>query len=143
MIYSVQDYNITFVVECQGENGSLFYFVRFAQIQSIIYSRLTSKNIPFFIICAVVFNRDHCEESCALSRNSSPSQKTVKNCCPIYKKAAEDTSTMGRVLGGICLSGLGFLGGVLFRSLAYGIFFSRFAANISVILQTLFSWYVP
>ena len=32
----------------------------------------------------------------------------------IYKKAAEDTSTMGRVLGGIRLSGLSFLGGVLF-----------------------------
>ena len=30
---------------------------------------------------------------------------------------------MGRILGDICLSGLGFLGGVLFRSLAYGIFF--------------------
>ncbi len=47
MIYSVQDYNITFFVECQGENGALFYFVRFAQIQSIIYSRLTSKKISF------------------------------------------------------------------------------------------------
>ena len=60
----------------------------------------------FCFICAVVFNRDHCGESCAPSRNSSPSQKTVKNCCPIYKKAAEDTSTMGRVLGGIRLSGM-------------------------------------
>ena len=57
-------------------------------------------------ICAVTFNRDHCKESCAPSRNSSSSQKTVKNCCPIYKKAAEDTSTMGRVLGGIRLSGV-------------------------------------
>ena len=44
----------------------------------------------FCFICAVVFNRDHCGESCAPSRNSSPSQKAVKNCCPIYKKAAED-----------------------------------------------------
>ena len=60
----------------------------------------------FCFICAVVFNRDHCGESCAPSRNSSPSQKTVKNCCPIYKKAAEDTSTMERVLGGIRLSGM-------------------------------------
>ena len=60
----------------------------------------------FCFICAVVFNRDHCGESCAPSRNSSPLQKTVKNCCPIYKKAAEDTSTMGRVLGGIRLSGV-------------------------------------
>ena len=60
----------------------------------------------FCFICAVVFNRDHCGESCAPSRNLSPSQKTVKNCCPIYKKAAEDTSTMGRVLDGIRLSGV-------------------------------------
>ena len=60
----------------------------------------------FCFICAVAFNRDHCKESCAPSRNSSPSQKTVKNCCPIYKKAAEDTFTMGRVLDGIRLSGM-------------------------------------
>ena len=60
----------------------------------------------FCFICAVVFNRNHCGESCAPSRNSSPLKKTVKNCCPIYKKAAEDTSTMGRVLGGIRLSGV-------------------------------------
>ena len=33
-------------------------------------------------------------------------KKTVKNCCPIYKKAAEDTFTMGRVLDGIRLSGM-------------------------------------
>ena len=139
----MHDYNTIFFAVCQDRNGLLFRFVNFAQTQVIFYSRLTSRDIPFCFICAVAFNRDHCKESCAPSRNSSPSQKTVKNCCPIYKKAAEDTSTMGRVLDGIRLSGLGFLGGVLFRSLAYGIFFSRFAANFSVILQTLFSWYVP
>lgn len=49
-IYSVHDYNTIFLVECQGENGSLFHFVSFAQIQSIIYSRLTNKKISF--ICA-------------------------------------------------------------------------------------------
>lgn len=102
------DYNTIFFAECQDGNGFLFHFINFAQTQVIFYSKLTSKNILFFFcfICAVVFNRDHCGESCALSRNSSPSQKTVKNCCPIYKKAAEDTSTMGRVLGGIRLSGV-------------------------------------
>lgn len=101
-------YNTIFFAECQDGNGFLFHFINFAQTQVIFYSKLTSKNILFFFcfICAVVFNRDHCGESCALSRNSSPSQKTVKNCCPIYKKAAEDTSTMGRVLGGIRLSGM-------------------------------------
>ena len=98
------DYNTIFFAECQDGNGFLFHFINFAQTQVIFYSRLTSRDIPFCFICAVVFNRDHCRESCAPSRNSSPSQKTVKNCCPIYKKAAEDTSTMGRVLGGIRLS---------------------------------------
>ena len=100
------DYNTIFFAECQDWNGFLFHFINFAQTQVIFYSKSTSKNIPFCFICAVVFNRDHCGESCASSRNSSPSQKTVKNCCPIYKKAAEDTSTMGRVLGGIRLSGM-------------------------------------
>ena len=100
------DYNTIFFAECQDWNGFLFHFINFAQTQVIFYSKLTSKNIPFCFICAVVFNRDHCGESCAPSRNSSPLQKTVKNCCPIYKKAAEDTSTMGRVLGGIRLSGM-------------------------------------
>ena len=105
-IYSMLVYNTIFFAECQDGNGFLFHFINFAQTQVIFYSKLTSKNIPFCFICAVVFNRDHCGESCASSRNSSPSQKTVKNCCPIYKKAAEDTSTMGRVLGGIRLSGM-------------------------------------
>ena len=86
------DYNTIFFAECQDGNEFLFHFINFTQTQVIFYSKLTSKNIPFFcFICAVVFNRDHCGESCAPSRNSSPSQKTVKNCCPIYKKAAEDT----------------------------------------------------
>jgi len=104
----MHDYSTIFFAVCQDRNGFLFRFVNFAQTQVIFYSKLTSKNIPFFFcfICAVVFNRDHCGESCAPSRNSSPLQKTVKNCCPIYKKAAEDTSTMGRVLGGIRLSGV-------------------------------------
>ena len=105
-IYSMLVYNTIFFAECQDGNGFLFHFINFAQTQVIFYSRLTSRDIPFCFICAVAFNRDHCKESCAPSRNSSPSQKTVKNCCPIYKKAAEDTSTMGRVLGGIRLSGM-------------------------------------
>lgn len=99
-------YNTIFFAECQDGNGFLFHFINFAQTQVIFYSRLTSRDILFCFICAVVFNRDHCGESCAPSRNLSPLQKTVKNCCPIYKKAAEDTSTMGRVLGGIRLSGV-------------------------------------
>ena len=105
-IYSMLVYNTIFFAECQDGNGFLFHFINFAQTQVIFYSRFTSRDIPFCFICAVAFNRDHCKESCAPSRNSSPSQKTVKNCCPIYKKAAEDTFTMGRVLDGIRLSGM-------------------------------------
>lgn len=86
----MHDYSTIFFAVCQDRNGLLFRFVNFAQTQVIFYSRLTSRDIPFCFICAVAFNRDHCKESCAPSRNSSPSQKTVKNCCPIYKKAAED-----------------------------------------------------
>ena len=86
-IYSMLVYNTIFFAECQDGNEFLFHFINFAQTQVIFYSKLPSKNIPFFcFLCAVVFNRDHCGESCAPSRNSSPSQKTVKNCCPIYKK---------------------------------------------------------
>ena len=85
-IYSMLVYNTIFFAECQDGNGFLFHFINFAQTQVIFYSKLTSKNIPFCFLCAVVFNRDHCGESCAPSRNSSPSQKTIKNCCPIYKK---------------------------------------------------------
>ena len=102
----MHDYSTIFFAVCQDRNGLLFRFVNFAQTQVIFYSRLTSRDIPFCFIRAVAFNRDHCKESCAPSRNSSPSQKTVKNCCPIYKKAAEDASTMGRVLDGIRLSGM-------------------------------------
>ena len=86
------DYNTIFFVACQDRNGFLFHFVNFTQTWAIFYSRLTSKNIPFCFLCAVVFNRNHCGESCAPSCNPSPSQKAVKNCCPIYKKAVEDTS---------------------------------------------------
>ena len=76
------DYNTIFFAERQDGNGFLFHFVNFAQAQTIFYSRLTSKNIPFFIICAVVFNRDHCGESCAPSRNLSPSQKNGQELLP-------------------------------------------------------------
>ena len=69
------DYNTIFFVECQDRSGFLFHFVNFTQTQVIFYSRLTSKSIPFCFICAVVFNQDHCGESCASSCNPSPSQK--------------------------------------------------------------------
>lgn len=100
------DYNTISFAECQDGNGFLFHFINFAQTQVIFYSKLTSKNIPFLLYMCSCFQSRSLRKSCAPSRNSSPSQKTVKNCCPIYKKAAEDISTMGRVLDGIRLSGM-------------------------------------
>ena len=41
----------------------------------------------FCFICAVVFNRDHCGESCAPSRNSSPSQKNGQELLPYIQKS--------------------------------------------------------
>ena len=89
------DYNTIFFVACQDRNVFLFHFVNFTQTWAIFHSRLTSKNIPFCFLCAVVFNRDHCGESCAPSCNPSSSQKAVKNCCPIYKKSRRGHLPMG------------------------------------------------
>ena len=80
------DYNTIFFAECQDGNEFLFHFINFAQTQVIFYSKSTSKNIPFCFICAVVFNRDHCGESCAPSRNSSPSQKRSRIAALYTKK---------------------------------------------------------
>ncbi len=104
-IYSMLDYNTIFFAECQDGNEFLFHFINFAQTQVIFYSKSTSKNIPFCFICAVVFNRDHCGESCAPSRNSSPSQKNGQELLPYIQKSRRGhLPKMGRVLGGIRLS---------------------------------------
>ena len=81
------DYNTIFFAECQDGNEFFFHFINFAQTQVIFYSKSTSKNIPFCFICAVVFNRDHCGESCAPSRNSSPSQKNGQELLPYIQKS--------------------------------------------------------
>lgn len=44
----MHDYSTIFFAVCQDRNGFLFRFVNFAQTQVIFYSKLTSKNIPFF-----------------------------------------------------------------------------------------------
>ena len=106
-IYSILDYNTIFFAECQDGNGFHFHFINFAQTQVIFYSKSTSKNIPFCFICAVVFNRDHCGESCAPSRNSSPSQKNGQELLPYIQKSRRGhLPKMGRVLDSIRLSGV-------------------------------------
>ena len=97
-IYSMLDYNTIFFAECQDGNRFLFHFVNFAQTQVIFYSKLPSKNIPFCFICAVVFHQDHCGESCAPSRNSSPSQKNGQELLPYIQKLPR-TPSNGKFLG--------------------------------------------
>lgn len=47
-------YNTIFFAECQDGNGFLFHFINFAQTQVIFYSKLPSKNIPFFFFALYV-----------------------------------------------------------------------------------------
>lgn len=49
----MHDYSTIFFAVCQDRNGFLFRFVNFAQTQVIFYSKLTSKNIPFFFFFAL------------------------------------------------------------------------------------------
>ena len=90
-IYSMLDYNTIFFAECQDGNGFLFHFINFAQTQVIFYSKLTSKNIPFFALYVQLFSIEIIAEKAVLHLVTHHlHKKTVKNCCPIYKKAAED-----------------------------------------------------
>ena len=50
------NYNIIFFAECQDGNGFLFHFINFAQTQVIFYSKLPSKNIPFFAFYVQLFS---------------------------------------------------------------------------------------
>ena len=50
----MHDYSTIFFAVCQDRNGFLFRFVNFAQTQVIFYSKLTSKNIPFFFFALYV-----------------------------------------------------------------------------------------
>ena len=45
------NYNTIFFAECQDGNGFLFYFINFAQIQVIFYSKLPSKNLLYMCSC--------------------------------------------------------------------------------------------
>lgn len=50
----MHDYSTIFFAVCQDRNEFLFRFVNFAQTQVIFYSKLTSKNIPFFFFALYV-----------------------------------------------------------------------------------------
>ena len=100
------NYNTIFFAECQDWNGFLFYFINFAQTQVIFYSKLTSKNLPFLLsMCSCFQSRSLRRKLCSISQLITFT-KDGQELLPYIQKAAEDTSTMGRVLGGIRLSGV-------------------------------------
>ena len=99
-------YNTIFFAECQDGNGFLFHFINFAQTQVIFYSKLTSKNLPFLLsMCSCFQSRSLRRKLCSISQLITFT-KDGQELLPYIQKAAEDTSTMGRVLGGIRLSGV-------------------------------------
>ena len=99
-------YNTIFFAECQDGNGFLFYFINFAQTQVIFYSRLTSRDIPFLLyMCRCSQSKSLRRKLCSISQLITFT-KDGQELLPYIQKAAEDTSTMGRVLGGIRLSGM-------------------------------------
>ena len=99
-------YNTIFFAECQDGNGFLFHFINFAQTQVIFYSKLTSKNLPFLLsMCSCFQSRSLRRKLCSISQLITFT-KDGQELLPYIQKAAEDTSTMGRVLDGIRLSGV-------------------------------------
>lgn len=99
-------YNTIFFAECQDGNGFLFHFINFAQTQVIFYSRLTSRDILFLLyMCSCFQSRSLRRKLCSISQLITFT-KNSQELLPYIQKAAEDTSTMGRVLGGIRLSGV-------------------------------------
>ena len=105
-IYSILVYNTIFFAECQDGNGFLFHFINFAQTQVIFYSRLTSRDILFLLsMCSCFQSRSLRRKLCSISQLITFT-KDGQELLPYIQKAAEDTSTMGRVLGGIRLSGV-------------------------------------
>ena len=105
-IYSMLVYNTIFFAECQDGNGFLFHFINFAQTQVIFYSRLTSRDILFLLyMCSCFQSRSLRRKLCSISQLITFT-KDGQELLPYIQKAAEDTSTMGRVLDGIRLSGV-------------------------------------
>ena len=101
------DYNTIFFAECQDGNEFLFTLSILPKLRWFSTANQQVRIFLFCFICAVVFNRDHCGESCAPSRNSSPSQKNGQELLPYIQKSRRGhLPKMGRVLGGIRLSGV-------------------------------------
>ena len=101
------DYNTIFFAECQDGNGFLFHFINFAQTQVIFYSKLTSKNIPFLLyMCSCFQSRSLRRKLCSISQLITFTKNSQELLPYIQKSRRGHLPKMGRVLGGIRLSGV-------------------------------------
>ena len=106
-IYSMLDYNTIFFAECQDGNEFLFHFINFAQTQVIFYSKLTSKNIPFLLyMCSCFQSRSLRRKLCSISQLITFTKNSQELLPYIQKSRRGHLPKMGRVLGGIRLSGM-------------------------------------
>ena len=80
------DYNTIFFAECQDGNGFLFHFINFAQTQVIFYSKLTSKNIPFFALYVQLFSIEIIAEKAVLHLVTHHLHKRRSRIAALYTK---------------------------------------------------------
>ena len=79
-------YNTIFFAECQDGNGFLFHFINFAQTQVIFYSKLTSKNIPFFALYVQLFSIEIIAEKAVLHLVTHHLHKRRSRIAALYTK---------------------------------------------------------
>lgn len=100
-------YNTIFFAECQDGNGFLFHFINFAQTQVIFYSRLTSRDILFLLyMCSCFQSRSLRRKLCSISQLITFTKNSQELLPYIQKSRRGHLPKMGRVLGGIRLSGV-------------------------------------
>ena len=80
------DYNTIFFAECQDGNGFLFHFINFSQTQVIFYSKLTSKNIPFFALYVQLFSIEIIAEKAVLHLVTHHLRKKRSRIAALYTK---------------------------------------------------------
>ena len=79
-------YSTIFFAVCQDRNGFLFRFVNFAQTQVIFYSKLTSKNIPFFALYVQLFSIEIIAEKAVLHLVTHHLHKRRSRIAALYTK---------------------------------------------------------
>ena len=81
------DYNTIFFAECQDGNEFLFHFINFAQTQVIFYSKLPSKNIPFFAFYVQLFSIEIIAEKAVLHLVTHHLHKRRSRIAALYTKS--------------------------------------------------------